>query len=344
MADLYTTLWRPLLFRLDAETAHRLTFRVAGALAPLVPGPPARQVEQPTEVFGLRFRNPIGLAAGMDKNAELLPVWRQLGFGFVEVGTVTPRPQPGNPRPRLFRLAADRALLNRMGFNNDGAARVAQRLARRPAGLVVGINVGKNASTPLHEAYIDYRLAFDRLQDVADYAVLNVSSPNTPGLRELQGKDSLLRILDAVQNLNQARRTPLPLLLKLAPELGPDALADVVSVAQTMALSGFVATNTWGATPEGLAAVGPTLATPPAELAALAPGGLSGPFLLQNDLSLSAVRQLAASGLPVIGVGGVSDAGGVARMRQAGAHLVQVYTALVYRGPALLRELLAASA
>lgn len=335
MTDLYTALLRPLLFGLDAEQAHRLTFTLARRLPFLVPGvPEALRQRLPREVFGLRFPNPIGLAAGMDKNGELLPLWQRMGFGFVEVGTVTPRPQLGNPRPRLFRLPKDQALLNRMGFNNEGAEAVARRLTRRPANLIVGINLGKNKDTPNDEAHHDYRRAFEVLHDLADYAVINVSSPNTPGLRALQEKEALLRILEAVQARNLARSKPLPLLLKVAPELTEAQLDEVVTVIRETQASGLIATNTLAPTPEVLA----TLRTPAHVVAALGAGGLSGALLQHHSPQM--VRHIARQGVAVVGVGGVMDGASAQAHLKAGASLVQVYTGLVYRGPGLVRELL----
>jgi dihydroorotate dehydrogenase len=330
--DLYPLL-RGILFRLDAERAHELTFSLAKqawvrALMPRTRVNPDLACTH----FGLHFRNPLGLAAGMDKNAELLEVWQRLGFGFVEVGTVTPRPQPGNPKPRLFRLPQDRALINRLGFNNHGAEAMARQLEHRPAGLVVGVNLGKNKDTPNEDAHLDYVSAFTTLSTHGDYFVVNVSSPNTPGLRELQEGPALKRILGELQQLNQRLATPRPLLLKIAPDLSDHQLDEVIAVARVTQLSGLVATNTT------LSRSG--LRTNENIVSSFGAGGLSGAPL--HDRSTAVIRYLTSAGLPVIGVGGITDAASAHSTLAAGARLLQVYTGLVYRGPALIPELLAA--
>jgi dihydroorotate dehydrogenase len=284
-----------------------------------------------TFAFGLRFPSPLGLAAGLDKNARLLPVWQRLGFGFVEIGTVTPRPQAGNPRPRLFRLPADHALINRMGFNNEGVEVVAARLARRPSGLVVGANIGKNRDTANADAAADYLTCFRRLRELADYFVVNVSSPNTPGLRALQDREPLSALLSALQEENQRGRSR-PLLLKVAPDLSAEQLGDVIAVTKETGLSGVVATNTT------LARSG--LRTARAEVDAIGAGGLSGEPL--GPRARQVVQTLATAGLTTIGVGGILSGTDALAMRTAGAALVQVYSGLIYRGPALVPEILAA--
>ena len=249
---MYKALAKPLLFNLDAERALHLVFDNLRRAA-RVPGTPALlrtlyDFQHPSlerEVFGLKFPNPVGLAAGLDKNAVLTDELASLGFGFVEIGTVTPRPQAGNPLPRLFRLPQDEALVNRMGFNNDGAAVVAARLARRRnRQLLIGGNIGKNKDTPNERAADDYVAGFEALAEVVDYFVVNVSSPNTPGLRELQEKKPLIEILQQVQARNQGRTTPRPLLLKIAPDLTDSQLDDILEIARETQLSGLVATNT----------------------------------------------------------------------------------------------------
>jgi dihydroorotate dehydrogenase len=333
---MYEHLIKPLLFRLDAEDAHNLTFSglktvmslpagaaILGALAELEPD------GKPVELFGLTFRNPIGLAAGMDKNAELLKAWAALGFGFVEVGTVTPRPQPGNPKPRMFRLPADTALINRLGFNNNGAAAMAKKLRHKPDRLVVGVNIGKNKDTPNETAVDDYLSCFEQLASLADYMVVNVSSPNTPGLRELQDKDALLQILSELQHRNYRRMRRVPLLLKIAPDLTAEQVDEVIEVVQRTALDGIVATNTT-ISRDGLK-------TPSSEVEALGAGGLSGAPLLNHANAV--LQQVVKSGIPTIGVGGITDAASMRAKFAAGAKLVQVYSGYVYRGPALVGEL-----
>ncbi len=336
----YKALVKPLLFNLDAERAHHLVFDNL-RLAAQVPGVPALlrllyQYQHPSlarEVFGLKFPNPVGLAAGFDKNAGLTDELATLGFGFVEIGTVTPRPQPGNPAPRLFRLPQDQALVNRMGFNNDGAAAVAARLARRRnRQLLIGANIGKNKDTPNAEAAADYVACFEALADVVDYFVVNVSSPNTPGLRQLQEKKPLISLLQQVQARNLARPTPRPLLLKIAPDLTNAQLDDILEIAQETQLSGLVATNTT------IGRVG--LRTSTAQVAALGAGGLSGPPLRARATEV--IRYLCQRShglLPIIGAGGIHSAADAAEKLAAGATLVQLYTGFIYEGPALVSRI-----
>ena len=320
---------KPLLFRMDAERAHRLVFALLrsplGLLAttqrPHIPATLA------TDAFGLRFPHPVGLAAGLDKDAELLPVWQRLGFSFAEVGTVTPRPQAGNPKPRLFRLPADQALINRMGFNNAGVEAMARRLERRPAGFIVGANIGKNKDTPNETAVQDYLICLRRLLPLADYYVVNVSGPKTPGLRALQGKEALYELLAELQAANHLQK---PLLLKIAPDLEPEQLADVVEIVHKTKIAGVVATNTT------LNRGG--LQTPASQVGAIGAGGLSGKPLTHR--STEVVQYLSQAGISVVGVGGIVDGAAARAKLAAGAQLVQVYTGFIYRGPALLSECL----
>ena len=335
----YDRLARPALFRLDAERAHHLALSAAGvvatqehvrrALALLVQTPGADRSDRRVEMCGIRFPNRVGLAAGMDKNAVAVPTWSALGFGHVEVGTVTPRAQPGNPRPRLSRLPRSEALVNAMGFNNDGAHALARRLREhRDRGLVdipVGVSIGKNKSTPVEEATGDYLRSLAAVRDVADYVAVNVSSPNTPGLRSLQDAGPLRELLTEVV----AGAAAVPVLVKLAPDLTEPAVEQALQVATDAGVSGIIAGNT-------------TLRrehVDPAETGlASATGGLSGRPLTQRSRQM--VRQVATvSDFPVIGVGGIMTAGDAQAMLDAGARLVQVYTGLVYGGPALLRAL-----
>ena len=338
---MYKALLKPLLFRLDAERAHHAVFdnlrraaRLPGALAGLRALYDYQHPGLEREVFGLRFQNPVGLAAGLDKNAVVTDELAALGFGFVEIGTVTPRPQPGNPAPRLFRLPQDEALINRMGFNNDGAAVVAERLRRRRnRQLLIGGNIGKNKDTPNEHAAADYVAAFEALAEVVDYFVVNVSSPNTPGLRELQDKKPLITLLQQVQAHNLARPTPRPLLLKIAPDLTNAQLDDILLIAQETQLSGLVATNTTIARPD-------TLRTPTATVAGYGAGGLSGRPL--RERATEVIRYLhrrSAGGLPIIGAGGIHSAQDALDKLAAGAALVQLYTGFVYEGPGLVRQI-----
>jgi dihydroorotate dehydrogenase len=337
----YKKLVKPLLFKLDAERAHHFIFNNLKRAAGL-PGTKAllgsfydyRHPSLAREVFGLKFPNPVGLAAGFDKNAVLTDELATLGFGFVEIGTVTPRPQPGNPTPRLFRLPADAALVNRMGFNNDGAATAAERLRRRHnRQLIIGGNIGKNKDTPNEQAGDDYVAAFEVLADVVDYFVVNVSSPNTPGLRELQDKKPLIKLLQQVQEVNLARPTPRPLLLKIAPDLTDAQLDDILEIARETRLSGLVATNTTIARPA-------TLRTPTSTVAAYGAGGLSGrPLRARATEVIAYLHQKSQGGLPIIGAGGIHSAQDALEKLAAGASLVQLYTGFIYEGPGLVRQI-----
>lgn len=330
-ASLYRQLIRPLLFRFDAETIHHITMgaleRVGPALAWVAPvhDPRLERV-----VFGVRFPNPIGLAAGLDKNAVALPAWEALGFGFVEVGTITARMQPGNPKPRIFRVPECRALVNRLGFNNDGCDRVADRLRRvRMKGLwpsiPVGINLGKSKVTPLEEAANDYLLSFERLEHFGDYFVLNVSSPNTPGLRTLQDRAQIEVLFRAIQEHNVDRK---PLLVKIAPDLEWGPIEEILALAQELGLAGIVATNT-------------TIDHSSIPEHRRTQGGLSGAPLRARATEV--VRFITArSPLPVIAVGGIMSADDAQEKFDAGAALVQIYTGFIYEGPKLVRDICAA--
>jgi len=332
-AETYERIVRPLLFSLDAETAHHLAIgclRVASHLpfalrALHTFAAPAR----PTTLFGLKFPNPIGLAAGFDKNGVALPALAALGFGFVEIGTVTAQAQPGNPRPRIFRYPRQEALINRLGFNNDGADAVAARLGSlrrsgRWPGIPVGLNIGKSKITPIEEAAGDYLYSFRLLHEFADYMVLNVSSPNTPGLRSLHEQDALGQLLCVIQGENQI--TGKPVLLKIAPDLSSSDLEQVIATSEEHGIAGIIATNTT----LDHAAIPPALDQT---------GGLSGAPL--RNKSTEMVRAITArTRLPVIASGGISDAAGAKEKLEAGAQLLQIYTSYVYRGPGLLREIL----
>jgi dihydroorotate dehydrogenase len=320
---------KPLLFALPPETAHRITARSLRAVQHTPVESLLRRryrVDDPrlgVEAFDCSFANPVGVAAGFDKNARVPAALTALGFGHVEVGGVTAEPQAGNPRPRLFRLPEDRALVNRMGFNNDGADAVGARLDR--ADLPpdpVGVNLGKSKATPLEDAPDDYRYTYERVADAADYVVVNVSSPNTPGLRSLQHRDALEDILGALRDAGAD-----PLLVKLSPDLADEAIAEALAVVDDLALEGVVAVNTTTERPDDLR--NPNRAER---------GGLSGGPL--EDRATSAVRFVAERvDVPVIGVGGVADAAGAYRKIRAGASLVQLYTGLVYEGPGLARRI-----
>jgi len=328
----YERLVRPLLFSLSAETAHHLAIRNLRAASNWLTT--LRQLERfqppprPTTVFGLTFPNPVGLAAGFDKNGVAIPAWAALGFGFVEVGTVTAKPQPGNPRPRIFRFPEQQALINRLGFNNDGADVVAARLrALRESGrwpaIPVGINLGKSKITPIEQAVDDYLCSFRLLAPLADYVVLNVSSPNTPGLRSLQEHDALEQLLRAIRDENAGAAKPV--LLKIAPDLSLTDLEQIIATCEQNGIAGIIATNT-------------TLDHSAIPKSRDQSGGLSG--LPLREKSTEFVRAIRARcQLPIIASGGISDAASANEKLAAGAQLLQVYTGYVYRGPRLLREI-----
>jgi dihydroorotate dehydrogenase len=333
-------LLRPLLFSQQPERAHHLTFsllelarNMPGALA-LVGGakPPAGAA---VEVMGLRFPSPVGLAAGMDKDAKHVDALSALGFGFIEIGTLTPVAQPGNEQPRLFRLPADRALINRMGFNNGGVQAAVERLRKRKPGVIVGGNIGKNKVTPNEQALDDYVKCFEALYPVVDYFVVNVSSPNTPGLRALQDKEPLLAILTRLNALNGLRAggaTRKPILLKIAPDLTDAQLDDVVAVVKESGIAGVIATNTT-ISREGLR-------TPKAEVEAMGAGGVSGvPVRQRSTEVVRYLRDRLPRPIVIIGVGGIDSAEAAMEKLEAGADLVQVYTGLIYEGPALVKRI-----
>lgn len=331
---------RPLLFALPPETAHAMTLhalRCVGALrgAPALPPSDPRET---VELWGRTFPNAVGLAAGFDKNATAIDGLARLGFGFIEVGTVTPRPQPGQKAPRLFRLPRSQALINRMGFPNEGATIVAARLARRRWRGPVGVNIGKNANTPLDCSVDDYVACFRTLHALADYIALNISSPNTVGLRDLQATDRLEPILTAVleerHRVCPDRSRPVPLLVKLSPDLDDSELRAIARLIQRLGLDGVIATNSTLERNSDQAVH---------DAHAQEAGGLSGPPLLPKALAtVRALRQALGTAPVIVGVGGVQSAADARAMRSAGANLVQLYTGLVYRGPALVTECRAA--
>ncbi len=340
---LYSALIKPLLFQLDAETAHYTAFEALPLLTKPFVGAAARAslgVDRAAchaprlarTVMGLPFANPVGLAAGFDKDARHVEAWDAVGFGHVEVGTLTPMPQPGNPKPRMFRLPPDRALLNRLGFNNGGAEVAALRLQKRPEGLIVGGNIGKNKDTPNERAEDDYLKAFDALADAVDYLTVNVSSPNTPGLRALQDREPLQRLLHTLQERNQRRREPRPLALKLAPDLTDEQLREAAGLAVAAGFAGLIATNTT------ISRAG--LVTPAAAVDALGAGGLSGAPLTARALEITRLlRAELPATVALIGVGGIMSTDDARARLAAGADLIQLYTGFVYEGPALVTQI-----
>ena len=329
---------RPLLFALEPETAHHVTLRSLALLSRI--GLPPATIPAPAacarEVMGIRFPNPVGLAAGLDKNGEYIDALARLGFGFIEVGTVTPRPQPGNPRPRMFRLPAARAVINRLGFNNDGVDRLVENVKRARYRGVLGINIGTNFDTPLERAAEDYVACLRKVYPLASYVTVNVSSPNTEDLRRLQGAaelDALLSALKAEQRALAARHgKAVPLAVKIAPDLERPQIEAIAGSLRKHAIDAVIATNTT-VTREGVAGLPHEHET----------GGLSGAPLAARATSV--VRQLAqalSGALPVIGAGGIMSGADAREKVAAGASLVQLYTGLIYRGPALVRECVAA--
>ncbi|HEX5986344.1 MAG TPA: quinone-dependent dihydroorotate dehydrogenase [Nocardioides sp.] len=328
----YRALFDRVLVRVDAENAHRAGFRAVRAVRPVTSRIPRKR--RPVHAMGLEFPGPLGLAAGFDKNAEGIDALAALGFSFVEVGTVTGEPQPGNDRPRLFRLPADRAIVNRMGFNNDGAEVVAERLAKRrlkhrDGDVIVGVNIGKTKVVPEHDAdavAADYEKSTRLLAPYADYLVVNVSSPNTPGLRDLQSVERLRPLLVAVRRQADAVTTPhVPLLVKIAPDLSDDDVLAVADLALELGLDGIVATNTT-ISREGLR-------SGPEEIARVGAGGLSGRPLRERSLEvLELLRKRVGPDLTIVSVGGISDADDARVRLDAGATLLQAYTAFVYEG------------
>ena len=333
MKNAYDRLVRRLLFSLDAEAAHHLTIALLRTASHVDVALRALEIFQPRPkpevLFGVRFPNPVGLAAGLDKNGVAIPAWAALGFGFIEIGTVTAKSQAGNPKPRIFRFPEQQALVNRLGFNNDGADVIAERMhklresGRWPA-VPVGINIGKSKATPLGEAADDYLYSFRLLSEFADYIALNVSSPNTPGLRELQGPAALSQLLRAIRDEN--RKNPKPVLVKIAPDLSSNELDELMATCEENEIGGIIATNT-------------TLDHSSIPSARDQEGGLSGAPL--REKSTAVVRTIAArSTIPVVASGGISDAESAREKFAAGARLLQIYTGYIYRGPRLLGEIM----
>ncbi|MEB3282932.1 MAG: quinone-dependent dihydroorotate dehydrogenase [Lyngbya sp.] len=346
--DIYRSGIRPILFsglNVDPEWAHHQTLQllswldrtswIESTLWSSFCWSDRRLVQT---LWGLQFTNPIGLAAGFDKDGVAAGIWQSLGFGFAELGTVTFHPQPGNPQPRLFRLLSDQAVLNRMGFNNQGAKALATRLqsraTRRPQSIPIGINLGKSKITPLEDAANDYLGSFRELKACGDYFVVNVSSPNTPGLRSLQDAEQLSKILDSLQQENQGKK---PLLVKIAPDLEKEAICDIIELAHTYQLAGIIATNTTinreGLTTKTLAKTG--------KLVREEAGGISGkPLQKRSTEVIRLIWQKTQGQLPIIGVGGVFTADDAWEKITAGASLIQVYTGWVYEGPGMIRNIL----
>lgn len=329
---MYKSIVRPLLFKFDPEGVHHFSFRSIKLLSKLGLTRLAKsslQVEDTAlerEVFGLKFKNPVGLAAGFDKDAKLYQELSDFGFGFVEIGTLTPKPQPGNPKKRLFRLKEDQAIINRMGFNNGGVEAAVTRL-KKNKNVLIGGNIGKNKVTPNEEAFNDYKICFEALYDYVDYFVVNVSSPNTPNLRALQDKEPLTELLAGLQELNKLKGGK-PILLKIAPDLTDEQLLDIIDIVKTTQIAGVIATNTT-ISREGLKSENRAEA-----------GGLSGKPL--KDRSTEVIRFLSVKSnraFPIIGVGGIHSAADALEKLEAGASLIQLYTGFIYEGPGLIKRI-----
>lgn len=331
---MYKSLLRPLLFKFDPEEVHHFTFSLIKATQK-VPGMRSliqsiyqvndKRLER--EVFGLKFKNPVGLAAGLDKDAKIYNELDAFGFGFIEIGTITPKPQDGNPKKRLFRLKEDQGIINRMGFNNGGIELAVQRL-KKNKGVLIGGNIGKNKVTPNEEAVNDYTICFEALYSYVDYFVVNVSSPNTPNLRALQDKEPLMELLSTLQSKNLLKPKAKPILLKIAPDLTDDQLLDIIDIVNETKIAGVIATNTT-ISREGL------ISANKSEV-----GGLSGKPL--KDRSTEVIRflsQKSNKSFPIIGVGGIHSAKDALEKLDAGADLIQIYTGFIYEGPGLIKEI-----
>lgn len=335
---MYKSIIRPLLFRFDPEKVHHFTFSSIRFLQS-VPGVPAmfrsaynvedKQLER--EVFGLKFKNPVGLAAGLDKDAKLYKELANCGFGFIEIGTLTPKPQEGNPKTRLFRLREDSAIINRMGFNNGGVQAAVERLRANPKGkghVLIGGNIGKNKDTPNEDAISDYEICFEALYEYVDYFVVNVSSPNTPNLRELQDKEPLTKLLSTLQEKNNAKPKAKPILLKIAPDLTDGQLLDIIDIVIETAIAGVIATNTT-ISRDGLQSEN-----------RYQNGGLSGkPLAKRSTEVIRFLSEKSGKAFPIIGVGGIHSPEDAIEKLEAGASLVQLYTGFIYEGPGLVKNI-----
>lgn len=337
---MYKRLIFPILSKFDPESVHNFTFSFL-KLAFKIPGVKffthhffvVNNSGLEKEVFGLKFKNPVGLAAGLDKDAWLFEELGSFGFGFIEIGTVTPKPQPGNDKPRLFRLKTDQALINRMGFNGKGVKVAVERLKKRKDfSVMIGGNIGKNKITSNEKAIDDYEICFNELFDYVDYFVINVSSPNTPGLRELQDKEPLMKLLNHLQSLNLQKNKPKPILLKIAPDLTDGQLDDIISIVKETKIAGVVATNTT------ISRSG--LKTLMGNVEKIGPGGLSGkPLTKRSTEVVKYLCEKSNHAFPVVAVGGIMSPADAIEKIQAGASLVQLYTGFIYEGPELIKNI-----
>ena len=337
LALMYKAVLRPLLFLFDPEYVHRFIFRFLKIFfsIPFAKKGISRYYQSnnkrlPKALMGIQFKNPVGLAAGFDKDAKLTGELSVFGFGFIEIGTVTPKPQPGNEKPRMFRLTRDKALINRMGFNNEGADAAARRLRKKNSGVIIGGNIGKNKNTPNELAIADYEFCFHALYECVDYFAVNVSSPNTPGLRALQEREPLTALLNHLQQLNQQKKKPKPILLKIAPDLTNEQLTDVASIVRATKLAGIIATNTT-ISRYGLKSNQHLISET---------GGLSGQPLKQRSTeAISYLRNICEKNMVIIGSGGIFTVEDAREKLAAGADLIQVYTGFIYEGPSIVKRI-----
>lgn len=336
---MYKSILKPLFFLKKPEDAHHFTFDLTkfGFNLPVIKSivKSVFKLDDPRlerEVFGLKFKNPVGLAAGFDKDAKLIDEMAMLGFGFIEIGTLTPKPQEGNPQPRLFRLPQDESLINRMGFNNGGVLEAVERLKIRKSDVIIGGNIGKNKATPNENAVDDYLFCLEALHDHVDYFVVNVSSPNTPNLRDLQEKEPLKALLQAVKSANDLKPKPKPILLKIAPDLTDGQLDDIVEIIQETKIDGVIATNTT------IDRSG--LSTDKNEVEAIGAGGVSGKVLSKRSTEvIRYLSQKSKKSFPIIGVGGIYSPADAIEKLEAGASLIQVYSGMIYEGPGLIKKI-----
>jgi dihydroorotate dehydrogenase len=336
---MYKSLIRPFLFLFDPEKIHGFVFGLL-KIVNKIPGVKAlmnqlfagKYPQLQRNILGLTFSNPVGLAAGLDKDAKLIDELANVGFGFIEIGTLTPQPQSGNEKPRLFRLPQDHALINRMGFNNMGVVAAVENLKKRKSKIIVGGNIGKNKNTPNEKALDDYTQCFEALHPYVDYFVVNVSSPNTPGLRELQEKEPLRKLLSDVKSLSLSKEKPKPVLLKIAPDLTNSQLDDIIQILHETRTDGVIATNT-SITRE-------RLTTPVSQLEKIGNGGLSGkPIESRSNQVIRYLRERLGKNYPIIGVGGIMSEDDAVEKIKAGADLIQIYTGFVYEGPGFIRRI-----
>lgn len=328
------------LFLLPAEIAHILTLEI---ISKLISIPffkekikkiyEVNQIKLEKNIFGLKFRNPLGLAAGFDKNAKYLNLWETLGFAFVEVGTITPKPQKGNPKPRLFRLKKDKALINRMGFNNNGVDKIIERLKNKPANLVIAANIGKNKNTPNNQAINDYLYCFKKLYNYVDFFVINVSSPNTPGLRNLQSKEYISLLFKEINNYREKQSKSKAVLLKISPDLNEDAIYDIVDLISKNNIEGLVVSNT--------TIKRCNLSISKNKINSIGNGGLSGaPIKVLSNNLLKHIKKISKDKFTIIGVGGIMNERDAIEKVKLGADLIEIYTGFVYEGPSLIKKIL----